>query len=436
MMLFTYSKFKDVYQILAVWYPPYSRMEVSMKKDFTVLTVLMAVLFLLVGSASAWGTSANVATIDDYSSSNTGTFSEYMGGYYVADYPAQTFTSLDLTGISAATLSGKDTLILWGYDPSLMTQTQKDDLNAWIDNGGKLIIWDSEDAAESGAGGTFDYSWMDFAFSVSGPGALGATGWPLWIVEENQLSTFAAGPFQIDNVSLSQTTDAVGDASVFTAENPSEWCVDMEAENALEDTGPVHVYSKGLGNGIVIYSGLDWDDAYYDYSSVGGQQLRKMLTNELNAASLPCSVINPGNLKVTKDADKSSYLPGEMITFTVTVENDGGLTVYDVVLTDTPPAEITLIDPASYNLGDIAAGGTSGPIIITATAVTPGTGLVNLATAAGDNAAGQPTYSGSDTAIFDIGTGPVNAPEFPTLALPIGMIIGIVFIVYSVKRKE
>jgi len=392
------------------------------------MLLAVALVLCLLAPVSAWGTSMAIATTDSYSSSTTGTCTSQMGCYSPADYAAtgRTFTSLDTSGVNAASLTGKDTLVFWGKNPSTLSAQDKADINAWIANGGKLIIWDSETAA---AAGGFDYTWLTYPFSVAAPGAYGATGWPLWIEEENQLSTFAAGPYQINNLSLSQNTDAVGDAAIFTARNPTDWCVDMRARNVLQVTGPTHVYSKSFGSGIVIYSGLDWDYQTAD--------LKKMLRQEFDANYLPCTVHWTGNIEVTKSANKAVYVKGETITFTVTVKNpaDNPNSVYLATMTDTPPAEITLIDPASYSLGTITPGEIK-TTTITATADTCGTNLINNAAALGKDGAGNVIYSGNDQAVFDIvGCGP-NVPEFPTLALPVGMILGFVFIVYGMKRKD
>jgi uncharacterized repeat protein (TIGR01451 family) len=285
------------------------------------------------------------------------------------------------------------TLVFWGKDPSELSTQDKSDINAWIASGGKLIIWDSETAAYFGG---FDYTWLTFPFSVNAPGAFGATGWPLLDMEENQLSSInPASPFYVNNYSLSQFTDAVGDAAIFTARNPSDWCVDYNAINVLELDGPVHVYSKHIGTGIIIYSGLDWDYQTTD--------LKNLLNNEFNADSLPCSYSWTGNVIVTKEADKAVYQPGDTIIFTITVTNPAAnpSDIYDAVLTDTPPVEITLIDPAIYNLGNIAPGATITQII-TATAVTPGTNLINTGAVVGKNAAGSVYYSGSAQEAFDM----------------------------------
>ena len=394
-------------------------------KQGMFLAVALVLCLCMVAPSSAWGASVNVATIDDnYGSS--GTYSSAMGAYYPSDYPAQTFTSLDITGVSAATLAGQDTLIFWGYNPSLLNPAQKADVNAWIMAGGKLIIWDSEDAYYAGG---FDYTWLPYPFTVAAPGAHGASGWPLWIIEENQLSTFAPGPYQINNVSLSLSTDAVGDAAIFTATNPQDWCVDMIAQNCLGIKGPVHVYSKPIGSGIVIYCGLDWDCQTID--------LKNILRNELNADYLPCSTTWNGNIEVTKVSDKTSYAPDDTITFTITVKNpaDNPNPVCNAVLTDTPPSEVTLIDPAVYSIGTIAPGETA-TITIRATADTTGLGLINNAAVIGENCLGLEVYSGNDYAIFDISDEPINTPEFPTIALPLAMIIGCVFVISTIRRKD
>lgn len=400
---------------------------------YLLFMVALAFCLCLVTPCMAWSRSVNVATIDDYSGTNFGNRTNHMGDYKYDDYPGQSFTSLDLTGVSAATLAGKDTLVFWGYDPSVLTPSQKADINTWIRNGGKLIIWDSEDAYYEGTGRSFDYSWLEVPFTAVAPGALGASGWPLWIEAENQLATFYPGPYQIDNLSLSLYTDAVGDSAIFTARQPSEWCVSMRAQNVLQLTGPVHVYSI-VGDGLVIYSGLDWDNR----ERATGADLKKILRNEFNADSLPATCVAwTGNIEVIKVADKAVYAPGDTITFTVTVKNpaDNPESVYDVVLTDTPPAEITLMDPATYNLGTISPGATI-TTQIKATADAEGIGLQNVVTAEGKNSAGQAVFSGDDKATFDIEKGIPDVPEFPSVALPVAMILGFVFFVYSMKQKD
>ena len=395
-------------------------------------------LLALAGGASAWGTSVNIAAVDDQGTNACGSevvCSDEMGGVYAPDIVTAgmtgTMTRVEPGTVNTATLASYDTLFLFNCNPGVFSAAQQADIVAFIKGGGKLVIWDSEDQYDQcGGTGCWDYSWLPTPFSESVPGAQGAAG-SLVIVEENQLSTNAAGPYFIDAPFLSTQTDAVGDANVFTKFVSAQWCSDMEATNVLEITGPVHVYTRPLPStvdkGIIIFSGLDWD--------YNGAVLHKMLAQEFNANTLPCNFKPTEYFVVTKTADKTQYNIGDDIVFDLSVQNPGSLTSEDTEAVDYPPAEVTC-SVTTADIGDLLPGDIESAKL-TCKAVTAGCGLTNSVIVTG-NVQGVPVLTGSATsAPFNIGyCGPVNAPEFPTLALPIGMIIGIVFIVYSVKRKD
>ncbi len=397
--------------------------------------MMVAILLTFVGSAAAWGTSANVAAVSDEGFYANNVYSGNMGYVYYSDYPDQTFTSFAPADVNAANLASYDTLFLFASDPSLFNAQQKADIVAFVQNGGKLIIWDSEDPYYDGS---WDYTWLPTPFATAVPGAMGASG-TLVIVEENMLSSNnVASQFYIDAATLGSSTDAVGDANVFTSFVPSQWCVDMTATNYLQITGPTHVYSKSLGSGLIIYCGLDWDYAGY-YTGFGGgygDELKKMLMFELDANNLPCGSVPPTSLTVTKVADKTKYQVGDPVTFTISVTNPSGqYTASNVGLVEYPPAEVTL-STMTANLGDLAPG-QSASCTFTGTADEDGCDLENSVVATGYYS-GLPVFSGGDTAVFDIGDScnGIPSPEFPSLALPVAMVMGMVFIVYSMKRKE
>jgi hypothetical protein len=61
----------------------------------------------------------------------------------------------------------------------------------------------------------------------------------------------------VNDAAVATQTDAVGDANVFTTFDPG-WFVDLRATNANGVDGPAQAYAN-LGQGLVIYSGLDKD---------------------------------------------------------------------------------------------------------------------------------------------------------------------------------
>ncbi len=392
----------------------------------------MAVLLLLAGSATAWGASANIAAVDGLGDDGTAYVqSPNMGAVLFSDYPGVSMTAVRFADVNAATLANYDTLFLFACNPDVFSDSQKDDIVAFVNNGGKLVIWDAEDP---GAGNSWDYSWLPTQFATNCPGATGDTGYPITIVEENQLSkSNPLDSLYIDVGTLGSQSDAVADSNIFTSYVPDEWCVDMTATNFNDVTGPVHVYTKSFGQGILIYSGLDWDYASQLYSPVTGPILQKILLQEFTAASLPCSVPITPTLDVIKVADKTVYNVDDTVTFTVTVTNPGTVPAEDVTLTDSPPPEVSLSQTV-YPLGDIAPGN-SASVDIIGKAVKEGCNLENEVVATG-LLDGDPFFNGGATATFSIGTacGPVSTPEFPTLALPVGMLLGLVFVVYSIKK--
>ena len=398
-------------------------------------------LMLFVPTAMAWGASSNVAAVDDESNTNANwVYSANMYYVYYSDYSSVTMTTVEPGDVNAVTLGNYDTLFLFACDPTVFSASQKTDIVNFVKNGGKLIIWDAEDPYYLPTGPVWDYSWLPTPFLTAVPGAMGAQG-TLTIVEENMLSTTDPSDlYFIDANVLSTGTDAVGDANVFTSFIPEQWCVDCMAENYLDITGPTHVYtdssSGDVGNGIIIYSGLDWDYAGYGLSQ--GAWLKKMLKQEFEASSLPCGSVPPTNIDVTKVSDKTDYTVGETVTFTVTVTNPATnpYTAENVVLTDYPPDEVTL-SPTTFNLGDIDPGD-SVVTVITGTADQSGCDLENSAVAVGYY--GQyPVFSGGDTVTFNIdctGPSPTPIPEFATIALPVASILGLLFFFNHRKRRE
>ena len=155
-----------------------------------------------------------------------------------------TFTAMDPSVVSAASLAVYDTAVLnvasnaMACNTSTLTSQQQADLVNWVADGHKLIIFDSECYP-----GPVDYSWMPFPFTTANPGAKGATG-TLTIVENSTLATNDTLDIHfIDSAYLSTATDAVGDMNVMTTYNPA-WCVAMAGTNFLGVTGPVNTYTK------------------------------------------------------------------------------------------------------------------------------------------------------------------------------------------------
>ncbi len=273
-----------------------------------------------------------------------------------------TFTPMMPSGVSAASLAAFDTAVLnvassaMACNTNTLSPSQQADLIAFVEQGNKLIIFDSECWIPQ------DYSWLPYPFTTANPGALGQPG-TLSIVEDNTLSTLigdpsctGGDPYCINVSHLGSSTDAVGDMNVMTTYDP-HWCVDMSGTNANNVTGPVHTYAKvGVDEGLIIYNGLDMDYLYYD-----DPHLRKMWVQELqqsfNPSNLPCGVTVVGitlepliatneiNTLHTLTATLTDLLgvpqPGITVTFTVDAGPNAG-TILSAVTDANGEASVTI----------------------------------------------------------------------------------------------
>src|SRR3989442_8694087 len=262
------------------------------------------------------------------------------------------FTNVNPNSIAAggsSVLSGFDTVVLvglcdigvylnpaGGFGPNF-----KANIEAFVSNGGKLIIYDSECTSTN-------YSNFVYPFTTSNPGAAGAIG-TLTDVEENSLSSsIPANNSFVNVVAVSTQTDAVGDANVFVTFNQN-WCTDLRALNTLGVNGPVQTYAR-LGSGLIIYDGLDKDfmrsgSGFDKASLIGAVHLQRIwllqLLQPFNPDSLPCGVkvfglslmpktaTNPGGSTHTVTAHvttNASPTPGVTVTFTVTLGPTVGTT--------------------------------------------------------------------------------------------------------------
>jgi 3D (Asp-Asp-Asp) domain-containing protein len=348
-----------------------------------------------------WGKSHNVAVIDDY-------YGSAVGYLYPSDYPGQTFSTLSASQVSAQALVSYDTVIIFMFDPSQLSSTQKSAIISWVFNGGKLLIWDSDQVPP---GSPWDYTWLPYPFTTSTPGQTGACTGKLEIMEENQLaSSDPSSSYYIDTNALVHNTDAVGDATVLTTYS-SGWRIAMMATNVLGETGPTLVYAS-YGSGLIIYSALDWDYAGYwsgwDWSKPG-VWLKKLLKQQLDCSYLPfVAPPVPGEVglevEVTPEAPEGYYV-GKPINFKVTVTNPTGRTginiiVYNVQLNMIVPEEIEVTTPTA-SIGNIAPG-ESKTTTFSGAMKKAGINIEVIVNARGEDHALWKTIAGSDSCTIEV----------------------------------
>ena len=322
-----------------------------------VLSLIGALLFLTGQPSPVSAQSVNVVIIGGTSLDTINPCSYYgnaanvMGSTYggclpvagTSDLNAINFTAMAPSAVSAASLATYDTAVLnmasnaMACNPNNLTAQAKIDLVDFVDEGKKLIIYDSECYP-----GPIDYSWLPYPFTTANPGALGASG-TLTVVENNSLSgtigdssCTGVDPYCIDVAYLGSYTDAVGDMNVMTAHDPN-WCVDMSGTNAINVTGPVHTYAKyppATDSGLIIYNGLDVD--YMTISGSGHDELQKIWVQELqqpfNPSGLPCG-ITPWGIKL--DPETATNPVGTTHTVTATLKDLLGIPQIGVLVTFT-----------------------------------------------------------------------------------------------------
>jgi hypothetical protein len=237
-----------------------------------------------------------------------------------------TFTNLDPATIRDAPI---DPIVAGGYDTVVLVQfdyvqnwlsnpTFKSRIDNFVFNGGKLIIWDSENTHN-------DYSSFIYPFTANTPGALGAWSGDLWIVENNNLGTNnTASPSYVNTATLHDAYD-IGDANVMVTRNPN-WFTHMVAKNVYGVEGPVQTYAR-YEHGLIIYNGLDMDymndgqviandaDGVHNLGYIWYLQLKQQWDPDILNGTIRTSGIT-----VTPQASINSV--GTTHTVTATVRND------------------------------------------------------------------------------------------------------------------
>lgn len=171
---------------------------------------------------------------------------------------AMTFTDEDVNSSTFATdlnTAGKfDTALIYQFCTfgSSSKAAARTAINTFVQNGGKVIIFDADGCASPDLGPS-DYSGYAQPFKVNSVGADGA---------HNSISSFETDTLTTD-VCLTTAScdgsdgDEIGDGNIFTSAAPA-WCVAIEATNKNNATGIVEGYAtQSSGGGLSVYIGTD-----------------------------------------------------------------------------------------------------------------------------------------------------------------------------------
>jgi len=392
---------------------------------------IIALIVLSSIPATAIQASSKVVFIGGYDMAFTGGSPLPISGGAFSSY---TFSTLMPGSVTATNLVGKDTAVLnmasYGTSPSYnglrcdsgrLSGSEKDVINNFVANGGKLIIYDVECSVG------VNYDWLTYPFHTSNPGATGSRSGTLTIYEENELSrTNPADPKYINTAAITTDTDAVGDMNVADTLNINpNWCLDMTGRNVRGNFGATHMYAKS-GSGLFIYNGLDTN--YNTYGTTGATHLNKIWLQELQAsgADLPCG-ISPGGISLNPHTVTNPVGTSHTVTALVTIAGtgipiSGKVVTFEVVSgPNTGVLGTVTTDASGLASKTYSDNGGAGTDKIKASFIddTGATRTSNIV-----EKIWEPTCTGS-TCI----------PEFPTVALPIMSVLGIMFLMSRKKHN-
>jgi hypothetical protein len=268
-----------------------------MKRNKTIrlVTFLSITLFALSllsiniqpASAYIFPRSINVAMVPNNNCIHGGDL--YVAATGWPDGGTFSFTNVDPDDIADDSIADP----LTAYDTVMLMSTNFDFASYWADTdfstrltnfvsgGGKLIIYVSE---------TYYYpdAFADFIvpFTMENPGQTGSSGGTLINLADDTLSSSDAAAdtypnglqSYIDLPAIVSQTDAVGDLTVMTNPVDPAWYIDMTGINVYQQGGPAHAYAF-YGDGLIIYNGLDIDDAdtYEEPSNLNGDHAIQMV---------------------------------------------------------------------------------------------------------------------------------------------------------------
>ncbi len=221
--------------------------------------------------------------------------------------------SLTFAGASLLTptlLSGTDTVVLNGLcrPAFLLNGAQTAALMQWVQAGRKLLIMDSDMCGES-----VSYDFLPYKFKSNNPGAQGAEGHVLVVVENDSLGTAEkadASHFVDAPAYVKDANQQLGDANTVVTQD-DHWCGHLFGVNANGANGFMQMYAP-FGKGLIIYDGFDHDDAGVPVY----QAIRRLEFSEPVPSDLPCSRrVDMGFVIVADEA--RTFVPGKAETISV-----------------------------------------------------------------------------------------------------------------------
>jgi outer membrane protein OmpA-like peptidoglycan-associated protein len=285
-------------------------------------------------------------------------------------------------------LAGKDLAILnMLCDASAyLSKPQGDALLQWVAAGHKLLIVDSDGCSKS------RYDFLPYPFTTSNPGAQGAAGDRLIIVENDALGTSDKSDtshYFDPKTFINGGSNQLGDANIVTTQD-SHWCGHLFGTNANHDNGFMQMYAP-YGQGIIIYAGFDHDDS----GNSGYQRVRQLEFALPVPVSVPCtqSVALAFLIQPNQEASFTSGTAATLHASMETLANLGWAGHVTISTTGDFPATVT---PSGFDMN----GGTQ-PLAVSVNvpaSAKPGAYTVNVVGTGNDGKTAQASITITGTA--------------------------------------
>ncbi len=260
---------------------------------------------------------------------------EYKPFGYPDAFPGYRFVPALAPLLQGSDLAGADSVVfdMLCKAGTVFDEWQQGLLLDFVKSGHKLIIADAD-----WCGNQADYAFLPYPFTTSNPGAQGAKGHRLILVEPSSLGTddrHDAAHFTDLPAFVASSSQQLGDANIVTTQD-AHWCGHLFGTNALHASGFSHMYAR-YGSGLIIYNGFDTDDTMQIPTH---QRLFQLELAQPPSAPLPCTQSVAAKF-IIAPSQTVPFVPGQAQSIPVHLEALANLGYTGTVSLSVTPPEST-----------------------------------------------------------------------------------------------
>ena len=231
----------------------------------------------------------------------------------LANFKTLRFSIAGAALLTPSLLTGADIVLFEGVcrPQSLLNAQQASALMDWVAAGHELMLADADMCSDADHPTRYDF--LPYKFVSDNPGARGAHGHDLVIVENDTLGTANTNdsPHFVDAEGYaSDINNELGDANTVVTQD-DHWCGHLFGTNANGVNGFMQMYALH-GKGLIIFDGLDKDDAGLSQY----QTIRRLEDEQPVPPALPCSRRVSAGFVIVSDQSRA-FVPGKPATITV-----------------------------------------------------------------------------------------------------------------------